>query len=128
MNAQNFLILCILLGAVLVLGVVLLLVLLKRTGSDDTDQLLQQQEAMRLQLGGQMQQMQGALADEFSRSRMENARSQSENRREMTAAIGEMSGRVEKMMHDNYAFNVKTSQTISNAMLDLQKGNEEKLE
>ena len=128
MNAQNFLILCVLLGAVLLLGVVLLFVLLRRTGRDDTEQLLQQQESMTAQLGERMQQMQGALADEFSRSRMENARSQSENRREMTAAIGEMSGRVEKMMHDNYAFNVKTSQTISNAMLDMQKGNEEKLE
>ena len=128
MNAQNFIILCVLLGAVLVLGVVLLFVLLRRTGSDDTEQLLQQQESMTAKLGGRLQQMQGALADEFSRSRMENARSQSENRREMTAAIGEMSGRVEKMMHDNYAFNVKTSQTISNAMLDMQKGNEEKLE
>ena len=81
MNAQNFIILCVLLGAVLVLGVVLLFVLLRRTGSDDTEQLLQQQESMTAQLGERLQQMQGALADEFSRSRMENARSQSENRR-----------------------------------------------
>ena len=128
MNSKNFLILCILLGAILVLGVILLIVLLKRTGKEDTEILLQQQEATAADLSNRMQTMQGALADEFSRSRMENARSQSESRREMTAAIGEMSGRVEKMMHDNYAFNVKTSQTISNAMLDMQKGNEEKLE
>ena len=59
---------------------------------------------------------------------METAQSQSESRREMTAALGEMSGKVEKMTRDNYAFHLRTTQTISDSMRDMQKGNEEKLE
>ena len=128
MNPQNFLILLILLCAVLVLGVVLLVVLLRQGGKRGLEELSQKQDAAAAQTEKQLSGMQTALADEFSRSRMEQSRVQSENRREMTAAIGEMSGRVEKMMHDNYAFNVKASQAIAAAVTDLQKGNEEKLE
>ena len=128
MNPENFLILLILLCAVLVLGVVLLVVLLRQGGKKQLEALSDKQDAALQQTEKQLNAMQGALADEFSRSRMEQSRGQSESRREMTAAIGDMSGRVEKMMHDNYAFNMKTAQTISNAMLDMQKGNEEKLE
>ena len=128
MNPQNFLILLILLCAVLVLGVVLLIVLLRQGGKKELETLAQKQDAAAVQTEKQLSGMQTALADEFSRSRMELSRGQSESRRETTAAIGEMSGRVEKMMHDNYDLNVKTSQAIANAMRDLQKGNEEKLE
>lgn len=128
MNPQNFLILLILLCAVLVLGVILLIVLLRQGGKKQLEELSQKQDAATAQTEKQLTGMQSALADEFSRSRMELSRGQSESRREMTAAIGEMSGRVEKMMHDNYAFNIKASQTIAAAMADLQKGNEEKLE
>ena len=128
MNPENFTILLILLCAVLALCLVLLVVLLRRGGKRELDTLLQNQDAAARQTEKQLLTMQGALSDEFSRCRMENAQSQSESRRVMTAALGEMSGRVEKMTRDNYAFHLKTSQTISDSLRDLQKGHEEKLE
>ncbi len=128
MNPQNFLILLILLCAVLVLCTALLIVSLRRGGKREMETLLQKQDDAARQTEKQLLSMQGAISDEFSRSRMETAQSQSESRREMTAALGEMSGKVEKMTRDNYAFHLRTTQTISDSMRDMQKGNEEKLE
>ena len=128
MNSENFIILLSLLCALLVLGVVLLIVLLRQNRKGELNAVLRQQAETAARTEKQLQTMQGTISDEFSRSRMESAQSQSESRREMTAAIGEMSGRVEKMTRDNYTFHLKTAQAISDSMRELQKGNEEKLE
>ncbi|MBR2893552.1 MAG: DNA recombination protein RmuC [Clostridia bacterium] len=72
--------------------------------------------------------MASLMRDEFSKSRMENNAQQSQQRKELSEQMGEMTKKIEKMGTDSYAFNLKMSEMISNNLLEMRKGNEEKLE
>lgn len=68
------------------------------------------------------------IADEFSRSRMENAQAMSAQRQELTSALSEMSGKIETSTKDTYNFNMKAVETISNNLNDIKRSNTESLE
>ena len=119
----------------LIICVALLFLVLKKKNNQETDRLFASVEklgdginALKEQSGQQNNALYGAVRDEFSKSRLETNAQQSEQRKELTAKMGEMTARIEKMNTDNYAFNLKMSEMISNNLLEMRKGNEEKLE
>ena len=119
----------------LIICLALLIMVLKKKNSQETDRLFAQQEklgenitSLREQTVQQSNALYGAVRDEFSKSRLENNAQQSEQRKEITAQMGEMTKKIEKMSTDNYAFNLRMSEMISNNLLEMRKGNEEKLE
>ena len=117
-----------LLGVLLIISAGTLILMTKKKNNKEYEILLQKQQAQEERIDAGLRAVQTAVGEEFSRTRMEISQNQSAQRQEMTAALGEMSRRVEKQTHDTYAFNVRTAETISQAMLQMQKGNEEKLE
>lgn len=119
----------------LIICLALLFMVLKKKNTQETDRLFAEQEKMQGNISSLKEQMQqqsnalyGAVRDEFSKSRLENTAQQSEQRKELTAHMGEMTKKIEKMNTDSYAFNLKMSEMISNNLLEMRKGNEEKLE
>lgn len=119
----------------LIICIGLLILVLKKKNNQETDRLFANQErlsenimALREQMAQQSNALYGAVRDEFSKSRLENNAQQSQQRKELTANMTEMAGKIEKMNTDNYAFNLRMSEMISNNLLEMRKGNEEKLE
>ena len=119
----------------LIICMALLILVLKKKNNQETDRLFANQErlsenimALRELMAQQSNALYGAVRDEFSKSRLENNAQQSQQRKELTANMTEMAGKIEKMNTDNYAFNLKMSEMISNNLLEMRKGNEEKLE
>ena len=119
----------------LIICIGLLFLVLKKKNNQETDRLFAQQEklgenitSLREQTQQQSNALYGAVRDEFSKSRLENNAQQSEQRKEITAQMGEMTKKIEKMNTDNYAFNLRMSEMISKNLLEMRKGNEEKLE
>ncbi len=113
----------------------LLFILLKKNNNKDYTELFQEVSKTKENIGtlrGELQQRDVQMAaltrDEFSKSRMENTAQQSEQRKELAVQMSEMTKKIEKMNTDNYAFNLKMSEMISNNLLEMRKGNEEKLE
>ena len=125
---MNDTVLLVLLVISVIISLICLILMIKKNNSKDYEKLFEKQEQSDEKLSSGLSVIRSTVAEEFSRSRMENAQSQSAQRQEMTASIGEMSKRLEKMTHDNYVFNMKTAETISQNMLEMRKGNEEKLE
>lgn len=119
----------------LIICSVLLFILLKRNNSKDYEGLFHEVSKTKehiSSLKGELQQrdmqMASLMRDEFSKSRMENNAQQSQQRKELSEQMGEMTKKIEKMSTDSYAFNLKMSEMISNNLLEMRKGNEEKLE
>lgn len=119
----------------LIICLALLIMVLKKKNNQETDRLFAAQEklgeniaSLREQSQQQSNALYGVVRDEFSKSRLENNAQQSEQRKEITAQMGEMTKKIEKMNTDNYAFNLRMSEMISNNLLEMRKGNEEKLE
>ena len=119
----------------LIICVALLFLVLKKKNNQESDRLFASVEklgdgvaAIKEQLQQQSNALYGAVRDEFSKSRLENTAQQSEQRKEITAQMGEMTAKIEKMNTDNYAFNLRMSEMISKNLLEMRKGNEEKLE
>ena len=119
----------------LIICITLLFLVLKKKNNQETDRLFDSQEKIAsglVSLKGELQQqnsaLYGAVRDEFSKSRLENNSQQSEQRKELTAQMSEMTKKIEKMNTDNYAFNLRMSEMISKNLLEMRKGNEEKLE
>ena len=119
----------------LIICIGLLILVLKKKNNQENDKLFASQEKigenivnLREQTQQQSNALYSAVRDEFSKSRLENNAQQSEQRKELTARMTEMTGKIEKMNTDNYAFNLKMSEMISNNLLEMRKGNEEKLE
>ncbi len=119
----------------LIICIGLLFLVLKKKNNQETDRLFDAQEKIAsgvANLKGDLQQqsnaLYGAVRDEFSKSRLENNAQQSEQRKELTAQMSDMTKKIEKMNTDNYAFNLRMSEMISNNLLEMRKGNEEKLE
>ncbi len=113
----------------------LLFILLKKNNSEDYRELFNEVAKTKentAALKGELQQrdvqMAALMRDEFSKSRLENNAQQSEQRKELTAQMGEMTKKIEKMNTDSYTFNLRMSEMISNNLLEMRKGNEEKLE
>lgn len=119
----------------LIICLVLLFILLKRNNNKDYEGLFHEVSKTKehiSSLKGELQQrdmqMASLMRDEFSKSRMENNAQQSQQRKELSEQMGEMTKKIEKMGTDSYAFNLKMSEMISNNLLEMRKGNEEKLE
>lgn len=119
----------------LIICSVLLFILLKKNNSKDYEGLFHEVSKTKehiSSLKGELQQrdmqMASLMRDEFSKSRMENNAQQSQQRKELSEQMGEMTKKIEKMSTDSYAFNLKMSEMISNNLLEMRKGNEEKLE
>lgn len=119
----------------LIICSVLLFILLKRNNNKDYEGLFHEVSKTKehiSSLKGELQQrdmqMASLMRDEFSKSRMENNAQQSQQRKELSEQMGEMTKKIEKMGTDSYAFNLKMSEMISNNLLEMRKGNEEKLE
>ena len=119
----------------LIICLALLFLVLKKKNNQETDRLFASQEklgenivSLREQSQQQNNALYGVVRDEFSKSRLENNAQQSEQRKELAAQMGEMAKKIEKMGADSYAFNLKMSEMISNNLLEMRKGNEEKLE
>ena len=119
----------------LIICSVLLFILLKKNNSKDYEELFHEVSKTKehiSSLKGELQQrdmqMATLMRDEFSKSRMENNAQQSQQRKELSEQMGEMAKKIEKMGTDSYAFNLKMSEMISNNLLEMRKGNEEKLE
>ncbi len=119
----------------LIICLALLFMVLKKKNSQETDRVLPELEkiqggvaSIKEQTQQQSNALYGAVRDEFSKSRLETNAQQSEQRKELTAQMGEMTKKIEKMNTDNYAFNLRMSEMISNNLLEMRKGNEEKLE
>lgn len=119
----------------LIICVGLLFLVLKKKNSQETDRLFASQEKLASNLDSlksetqqQSNALYGVVRDEFSKSRLENNAQQSEQRKELTAQMTEMTNKIEKMNTDNYAFNLRMSEMISKNLLEMRKGNEEKLE
>ena len=119
----------------LIICVALLILVLKKKNSQETDRVFASVEklgdsvnALKEQSGQQSNALYGAVRDEFSKSRLETNAQQSEQRKELTAQMAEMTAKIEKMNTDSYAFNLRMSEMISKNLLEMRKGNEEKLE
>lgn len=119
----------------LIICVILLILVLKKKNNQETDRLFASQEKISSSLDNlksetqqQSNALYGAVRDEFSKSRLESNAQQSEQRKELAAQMGEMATKIEKMNTDNYAFNLRMSEMISKNLLEMRKGNEEKLE
>lgn len=119
----------------LIICVALLILVLKKKNSQETDRVFASVEklgdsvnALKEQSGQQSNALYGAVRDEFSKSRLETNAQQSEQRKELTAQMAEMTTKIEKMNTDSYAFNLRMSEMISKNLLEMRKGNEEKLE
>ncbi len=128
MDKTALILMFILLGLLLIISVGSLILLTKKKNNEEYEILLQKQAESEAKIDAGLQTMHHAIGEEFSRTRLELGQNLSAQRQEMTAALGEMNRRVEKQTHDTYAFNMRTAETISQNMLQMQKSNEEKLE
>ena len=128
MSSTLTIVLFVLLGAVLIISGISLILLTKKKNNEEYEILLKKQAESDAALQAGLRSMQTMLGDESSRTRMELSQNQSAQRQEMTAALSEMSQRVEKQTRDTYTMGLRMTETISQSMLQMQKGNEEKLE
>lgn len=135
MNNVILIVLLVLTIILLIISIGLLFILLKKKDSEDYSIFLDQEEKTRgdiALLTKEMQrsdsQMSALLRDEFSKSRLESTALQSQQRKEIQDYLERMLARIDKMNADNYEFNMKMSEMISAKLLEMRKGNEEKLE
>lgn len=135
MNSSIITILSVSTVILLIICIGLLFILLKKNSDKDYDSFLDNQKKTRediASLGEENQrinsQMSALLRDEFSKSRLESGAVQSQQRKEIQEYLERMTQRIEKMNSDNYEFNMKMSEMISAKLLEMRKGNEEKLE
>lgn len=104
-----------------IINIISLFLISKSKNNKDYDALLKRQKDFDVKLDRFGSVQSKTIADEFSRSRMENAQSMHAQRQELTAALSEMSGKIEASTKDTYSFNMKAVETISKA---LKKSNE----
>lgn len=113
---------------VLIISGYSLFILTKKKNNEETTQLLQRQAQLEANVEKNMQNAVRELRGEFAASRQENLRLQSDQRRELQQTMSEMSQRLGKLTNDNYEFNLKLAELISNKLSELQSSNEKKLE
>ncbi len=128
MTQTQFIILVVLLSVLLIISLVAVILISKKKNNKEYDQLLQKMQETGDRTAAYLAQSEQKRTEETRNSRMELTQTLSTQRQEMTIAMQDMSKRLEKMTHDNYAFNMQTTQTIERHMTELRKGNEEKLE
>lgn len=135
MNSLIITVLSVLSVILLIICMGLLFILLKKNSEKDYDRFLDNQKKTRedvallskeIQRGDS--QMSALLRDEFSKSRLESTAVQSQQRKEIQEYLQSMTARIDKMNADSYEFNMKMSEMISGKLLEMRKGNEEKLE
>ena len=128
MTQTQFVVLVVLVSLLLIISLAALILISKKKNNKEYEELLQKMEESGSHTSAVLQQTEQKIGEEFSRSRLELSQSMSTQRQEMTIAMQDMSKRLEKMTHDNYNFNLQTTQNMDRHMTELRKGNEEKLE
>lgn len=112
----------------LIICVGLLFILLKKNNKEDYESNLQKSEEIKKDIAKLSADVTGVIRDEFSKSRVETTAQQSAQRQEIGGAMADMNMKLNKMVHDSYEYNSKMSEMISSKLLEMRKGNEEKLE
>lgn len=112
----------------LIICVGLLFILLKKNNKEDYESNLQKSEEIKKDIAKLSADVTGVIRDEFSKSRVETTAQQSAQRQEIGGAMADMNMKLNKMVHDSYEYNSKMSEMISSKLLEMHKGNEEKLE
>ena len=112
----------------LIICVIVVILLLKSKNRKDygqnqalADEIKKNTDAAVLSLSQQLER-------QFSQSRLENAQNQSTQRQEISAAIHQMSQKIEKTAKDNYEFNEKATMAIAQSLEKIRAGNEKSLE
>lgn len=129
MNTEKML--AIILAAVsllLIISIAALILLLSKNKKKDSELLLQRQEDFEQKSAERLTKLGTEIAAQFSQNRMENAQTQSAQRQELSAALSEMSEKIEKSARDSYDSNVKSITAISQSLSQIRQSNEEKLE
>lgn len=127
MNTIEIIILVIVLLVLIISGYALF-ILTKKKNNEEYSLLLQGQAQLEGNVEKNMQKMVNELRGEFAASRQENLRLQRDQRQELQQTMSEMSQRLGKLTQDNYEFNLKLAELISNKLSELQSSNERKLE
>ena len=112
----------------LIICMALLFIVLKKNNKQDYDINSDNIDDIKKELSQLSVSLSSAVRDEFSKSRMETAAQQSAQRQEINAVMGDMNMKLNRMIHDSYEYNSKMSEMISGKLLEMRKGNEEKLE
>lgn len=135
MDSIILMVLSVLTVILLIICAGLLFILLKRNNNKDSDIFLDNQKktqediaSLAKEIHQSNSQLSALIRDEFSKSRLESTAVQSQQRKEIQEYLERMTQRLEKMNSDNYEFNMKMSEMISAKLLEMRKGNEEKLE
>lgn len=111
-----------------IINIISVFLISKSKNNKDYDALLKRQKDFDVKLDRFGSVQSKTIADEFSRSRMENAQSMHAQRQELTAALSEMSGKIETSTKDTYSFNMKAVETISKSLEEIKRSNTESLE
>lgn len=125
---ENESIILVILIILFIINIISLFLISKRNNNKDYADLLKRQKDLDVKLDKFGSEQGRIIADEFSRSRMENAQTMSAQRQELTAALSEMSGKIENSTKDTYNFNMKAVETLSKNLNEIKKSNTESLE
>ncbi len=134
-NEMILIVLSVLIFILLIICTGLVFIVLKKNNNKYYDRLFAEQAKLGENISalkGELQQrdiqMAALIRDEFSKNRLESTAAAAQQRKETQDSMSEMTRRLEKMNADSYEFNMKMSEMISAKLLEMRKGNEEKLE
>ncbi|MCM1365284.1 MAG: DNA recombination protein RmuC [Faecalibacterium sp.] len=114
--------------ALFIISIMTLILMKKSNQNKDYDDILKHSEETERRISEKLTQLNSSVSEEFARNRMESSQSQSNLRRETTAMLDSMSKKIEKTAQDNYNFNVKALEAISQNLAQMRQGNEKQLE
>ncbi len=112
----------------LIICVIMIFIVLKKNNNQDYDSNLQQLESINKGIDKISRDISADIRDEFSKSRVESNAAQSTQRQEINSAMGEMKNGLDKMARDTLEYNKAMAEMMSSKLLEMRKGNEEKLE
>lgn len=112
----------------LIISAVSLILMLKSKNKQDSDIVLKKLSQLEESTAQALENEKQSVSNEIRQSRMEIATSQSEQRKEINATLMQMGEKIEKSSKATYDFSIKSAQTISQSLSQIQKSNDEKLE
>lgn len=112
----------------LIISIAAIVLLILGNKKKDSQLLLQRQKEFEQKSAENISRLGADIAAQFGQNRMESAQTQSAQRQELSAALSEMSAKIEKSARDNYETNMKSITSISQNLSQIRQSNEEKLE
>lgn len=112
----------------LIISVVSLILMSKSKNKQDSDAVLKKLSQLEESTMQSLENEKLTVSNEIRQSRMEIAKTQSDQRREINASLMQMGEKIEKSSKATYDFSIKSAQTISQSLSQIQKSNDEKLE